>query len=82
MTSDGGGKVNAVWRPLHGAGRIAWLWFAVARRLAKQIERRIVRVNGESGVALFIDGRLYSVSASRPTASVSTPTTRSQIPTS
>jgi RNA polymerase sigma-70 factor (ECF subfamily) len=64
MTSDGGGRVVAVQRPLHGAERIAWLWFAVARRRRPQPpERRIVRVNGEPGIALFIDGRLHSVAA-------------------
>ena len=32
MTSDGGGKAVAVFRPLHGAERIARLWWAISRR--------------------------------------------------
>lgn len=61
MTSDGGGKAIAVRRPLIGAERIAWLWFAVARRGRLRAERRIVHVNGESAIASFYNGRLHSV---------------------
>ena len=62
MTSDGGGKAVAVHRPLFGAERIAWLWYAVARRRATlRSERRIVRVNGEPAIASFYNGRLHSV---------------------
>jgi RNA polymerase sigma-70 factor (ECF subfamily) len=61
MTSDGGGKAVAVHRPLHGAVRIAYLWFAVARRVARRVERRIVRVNGQPALASFYNGRLHSV---------------------
>ena len=64
MTSDGGGKAVAVCRPLHGAERISWLWYAVARRRRPQPpERRIVQVNGEPGVALYLNGRLHAVAA-------------------
>jgi RNA polymerase sigma-70 factor, ECF subfamily len=62
MTSDGGGKAVAAIRPLHGAQRIAWLWFAIARRRLGALERRIVRVNGEPALATFVFGRLHSVS--------------------
>lgn len=61
MISDGGGKAVAVHRPLHGAQRIAMLWYAVARRYPDQPERRIVQVNGEPAIALFWHGRLHSV---------------------
>jgi RNA polymerase sigma-70 factor (ECF subfamily) len=62
MTSDGGGKAVAVFRPLHGAERIARLWWALSRRPeAPSIERRLVRVNGEMGVAFYFKGRLHSV---------------------
>lgn len=64
MTSDGGGKAVAALRPLVGAERIAWLWYAVARRRREQpAERRIVRVNGEPGLAQYLNGRLHSVAA-------------------
>jgi RNA polymerase sigma-70 factor (ECF subfamily) len=63
MTSDGGGKATAVYRILHGAQRIAWLWFAVARRVAGRLERKIIRMNGEPALAFFYGSRLHSVSA-------------------
>jgi RNA polymerase sigma-70 factor, ECF subfamily len=63
LTSDGGGKATAVGRPLYGAERIAWLWFAIARRTSHHLERRIVRVNGEPALALYWQGKLRSVSA-------------------
>ena len=62
MTSDGGGKATAVFRVLHGAERIARLWFAVARRALGGLERKIVHVNGEPAVANYYRGRLHSVS--------------------
>jgi RNA polymerase sigma-70 factor, ECF subfamily len=62
MTSDGGGKAIAVFRPLLGAERIARLWWAISRRPeAPGIERRLVRVNGEIGLAFYFRGRLHSV---------------------
>jgi RNA polymerase sigma-70 factor, ECF subfamily len=62
MTSDGGGKAIAVFRPLLGAERIARLWWAISRRPeAPGIERRLVRVNGEVGLAFYFRGRLHSV---------------------
>ncbi len=61
MTSDGGGKALAVRRPLIGAERIAWLWFAIARRARLRAERRLVHVNGESAIASFYNGQLHSV---------------------
>jgi RNA polymerase sigma-70 factor (ECF subfamily) len=63
MMSDGGGKAIAAQRPLHGAERIAWLWFAIARRAQLRAERRIVRVNGEPAIASFYNGQLHSVAA-------------------
>jgi RNA polymerase sigma-70 factor, ECF subfamily len=62
MTSDGGGKAVAVIRPLFGGERIARLWWAISRRRdASDIERRLVRVNGEIGFAFYYKGRLHSV---------------------
>ena len=62
MLSDGGGKVIASLRPLVGAVRIAYLWFAVARRSSHgAVERRVIRVNGEPALATYVHGRLHSV---------------------
>lgn len=61
LISDGGGKAVAVRRVLHGAERIARLWMAIFRRNPQGIERRIVRVNGELGLATSFRGNLHSV---------------------
>ena len=63
--SDGGGKAAAAIRPLHGAERIARLYWALARRLrllALRVELRIGSVNGEPALLRFHDGRLHSIS--------------------
>jgi RNA polymerase sigma-70 factor (ECF subfamily) len=63
MTSDGGGKAVAVFRPLFGAERIARLWWAISRRPeAPGVERRLVRINGEMGLAFYFKDRLHSIS--------------------
>jgi RNA polymerase sigma-70 factor (ECF subfamily) len=62
MTSDGGGKAIAVIRVLHGAARIARLWYAITlRHGGGLLERRFVRVNGQLGIASYARGRLHSV---------------------
>ncbi len=69
MTSDGGGKVAAVSRPLLGGERISRLWYVVARRYAeareqgRRIESRIVQINGEPGIAFLMDGRVQTLIA-------------------
>lgn len=69
MTSDGGGKAAAVSRPLFGSERISRLWYVVARRYeeartqGRNVEHRIVHVNGEPGIAFLEDGRLQSLIA-------------------
>jgi RNA polymerase sigma-70 factor (ECF subfamily) len=60
LISDGGGKALAVRRILHGAERIAKLWYSLVRR-GLAIERRIVRINGELGLETRVDGELHSV---------------------
>ncbi|HWK49258.1 MAG TPA: RNA polymerase sigma-70 factor [Steroidobacter sp.] len=61
MVSDGGGKAIAARRILHGAERIALLFQMILRRNAQGIERRIVRINGELGLATSFWGKLHSV---------------------
>jgi RNA polymerase sigma-70 factor (ECF subfamily) len=63
MTSDGGGKAIAVQRPMHGADRLAWFWYARAHHVRKPTEARIVPINGELGLAYFWDGALQSLMA-------------------
>jgi RNA polymerase sigma-70 factor (ECF subfamily) len=61
MISDGGGKAAAVHRPMVGAERLSWFWHARARSFDPEIQIRIVRINGELGVAYFWDGALRSL---------------------
>lgn len=58
LTSDGGGVVNAARRPVVGPDRVARFMAGVAR---KRGEVELVTVNGRSGVAYRVDGRLHSV---------------------
>jgi len=60
LISDGGGKAAAVRRVLHGAERISWLFKVIFRR-GLSAERRIVRINGELGLATSFRGKLHSV---------------------
>jgi RNA polymerase sigma-70 factor (TIGR02957 family) len=58
MTGDGGGKVPALARKLHGRTRVARTftnWLRFAGRLP-EVTLRPVRVNGDPG-ALFVDGQ-------------------------
>ena len=61
MVSDGGGKAVAVRRILYGAERIARLWQAILNRREVQVERRLIRINGEPGMMTVINGKLHSV---------------------
>jgi RNA polymerase sigma-70 factor, ECF subfamily len=61
LRSDGGGKTVAALRPLHGAERIARLYWAVARRAPGQAQWRIGLVNGEPAGLRFLHGRLQMI---------------------
>ena len=63
LVSDGAGKVRAFDFVLRGGRRLAQLYFAVARRHPGEIAYRVVRVNGQPGVARFMGGTLESVHA-------------------
>jgi RNA polymerase sigma-70 factor (ECF subfamily) len=64
LISDGGGKVPSFGRVLEGARRLALLYFAVARRAARDGQRmtlHLARVNGLPGLVRCLDGRIESV---------------------
>jgi RNA polymerase sigma-70 factor (ECF subfamily) len=62
LVSDGGGRAVAARRVLHGAERIVLLFKMIFQRVGPAaVERRIVRVNGELGVATSFRGKLHSV---------------------
>ena len=82
--SDGGGRATAARKPLFGAARIARVVAAMARKMRgrTQVDRQLVRVNGQPGLVLrTLDGAVFSVmsidvvdGASGPYASHATPT--------
>lgn len=61
MVSDGGGKAVAICRPLLGAERISWFWYALSRHLGSKAHVRFVSVNGEPGVAFVWDGKVRTL---------------------
>ena len=63
LEGDGGGKVRSFDFVLRGDRRIAQLYFALARRHSGELAYRLVRVNGEIGLARFMGGTLESVQA-------------------
>lgn len=61
--SDGGGRVSAAARPLHGAARVARVLIGLGRvseRLGREVRGAIVRVNGSPGLVID-DGPTLSV---------------------
>jgi len=63
LVGDGGGKVPSFGKVLRGADRIANLYWALALRLPEQVVYRMARINGETGVLRYVDGRLESAQA-------------------
>lgn len=60
LISDGGGKIPSFHRILHGAGRIAGLFWSLEHRHPGNVHYRLVRINGEPGLLRYIEGRLES----------------------
>lgn len=58
--SDGGGKVYAALKVLHGAERIGRLFYSIARSFPG-LTWRAIRVNGELGVANIAGDKLHSI---------------------
>jgi RNA polymerase sigma-70 factor (ECF subfamily) len=55
--TDGGGKVQAALRPLHGADNVARWLLGVLGRIQEEIDVRFVDVNGQPGILVLLDGR-------------------------
>ena len=55
LTSDGGGVVPAARKVVHGPSRIARLYLVLAKRLGTRLRKQIVTINGEPGLALYLD---------------------------
>ncbi len=59
-TSDGGGKVIAALKVLHGNERIGRLFYCIARHFTG-LNWRVIHVNGELGAITTLDGEVFSV---------------------
>lgn len=61
MVSDGGGKAHAARRPIVGAESIARFFLGLAAKAPGPWEARTARVNGRTGLLIFLEGRLLNV---------------------
>ena len=66
MWTDGGGVVPSARKPILGPDRIARFLLGVRRKLPEGSEVRVVRVNGDPGVALVHSGVVFSVLVAEP----------------
>jgi RNA polymerase sigma-70 factor, ECF subfamily len=60
-TSDGGGQVVAARKVIHGAERLIRLVLGIVRRFQGKATYDLAMINGETGVIIRLDGRLYSI---------------------
>ncbi|HEY2986004.1 MAG TPA: RNA polymerase sigma-70 factor [Jatrophihabitantaceae bacterium] len=57
LWADGGGKVSAATRPLHGAGNVArWVLGVLAKPQAQGVESELASINGEPGLLATLAG--------------------------
>ena len=55
-TSDGGGKTKAARKVIHGAEHVARFAIGVSRRYLSRTTHRVLPINGESGLLMYLDG--------------------------
>jgi RNA polymerase sigma-70 factor (ECF subfamily) len=63
LWTDGGGKVKAARRPIHGAAKVARFLVAIAKDIPPEVEFREAVVNGEPGY-LFVDNGVVTTTVS------------------
>ena len=61
LYSDGGGKAAAALAPIVGADRIARLFLGILKKAPAGLEIRKVRVNGQPGLLVLVDGHVIQV---------------------
>lgn len=61
MYSDGGGKANAVPKPIESLDRVSKFLVGIADKTAGQVSIERCRVNGRPGFRAFMGGELHSV---------------------
>ena len=60
LVADGGGKVNSFLHVLHGAGRVAGVYWSLEHQNPRQVAYRQARINGEAGLLRYVGGKLES----------------------
>ncbi|MYM88338.1 RNA polymerase sigma-70 factor [Rugamonas sp. FT82W] len=60
LVADGGGKVNSFLHILHGAGRVAGVYWSLEHQNPNRVAYRQARVNGAPGLVRYVDGKLES----------------------
>lgn len=61
LISDGGGKIEAAKKPLHGVRAVSRFLHGIAARVQGQVGGRLARINGGWGGLATINGKLDSV---------------------
>ncbi len=60
LVADGGGKVNSFLHMLHGAGRVAGVYWSLEHQFPSQVVYRSARINGEPGLLRYVAGKIES----------------------
>jgi RNA polymerase sigma-70 factor, ECF subfamily len=64
LYTDGGGKATAVPNPIYGPEHVARFFFAAPRKfMPPNIYRLFTEVNGQPGIVVYFEGRVFSVLA-------------------
>ncbi|MEC5160445.1 MULTISPECIES: RNA polymerase sigma-70 factor [unclassified Janthinobacterium] len=60
LVADGGGKVNSFLHMLHGAGRVAGVYWSLEHQFPSQVVYRSALINGEPGLLRYVAGKIES----------------------
>jgi RNA polymerase sigma-70 factor (ECF subfamily) len=60
LVADGGGKVNSFMHILHGAGRVAGVYWSLEHQFPQQVTYRPALINGEPGLLRYVAGKIES----------------------
>jgi RNA polymerase sigma-70 factor (ECF subfamily) len=60
IVADGGGKVNSFLKILHGAARIAGVYWSMEHAFPRRVQYRMATINGAPGLLRYVDGRIES----------------------
>jgi RNA polymerase sigma-70 factor (ECF subfamily) len=60
LVADGGGKATAFLNVLHGAGRVAGVYWSLEHKYPSDVVYLPATVNGEPGLLRYVEGKLES----------------------